>query len=596
MESDTIRERLAALRDVMRRESLDAFIFPSTDPHDGEYVPDRWQGRKWISGFGGSAGTAVVTMGEAALWTDSRYFIAAARQLEGTGFRLMREGVEGTPTIIGWLAMKLSTTRSPQVGIDGMSSPANAVHALAAGLRANGGITLRTNFDPLDAIWRNRPAVPLSPIAIHPLEYAGEGCREKVSRIRRALGERHAEGMLMTALDDIAWTLNLRGSDVECNPLFVSYLLIGPRDATLLVDRRKLTREVRSYLKDQGVETREYSDVRKAVASYGGYNMLMDPSRVNHTLFHSARCQVVGQESPVPYMKARKNPTEIEGFRRAMLRDGVAMARFLKWLGPAVEGGGVTELSASERLLGFRMEQDLFRGVSFPTISAYGENAAMVHYEPTPETSAPLRPEGLLLVDSGGQYLDGTTDITRTISLGAVTPEQRKAYTLVLKGHIQLAMLKFPEGASGTQLDALARKDMWREGFNFLHGTGHGVGSYLSVHEGPIGIRMEHRPAGFLPGMVVTDAPGLYLEGRFGVRIENTLLTVPHMETGFGRFLGFEPLTLCPIDTRPVIVGDLTPEEVGWLNGYHQRVRRELSPLLDQEHRQWLEEATREIG
>ncbi len=586
--NETICKRVEALREVMRREGINAFIFPSTDPHNGEYVPAHWEGRKWISGFDGSAGTAVVTMDDAALWTDSRYFLAAEEQLRGTGFSLMKERVEGTPSVSRWLGMKLSAVKSPVVGVDGTVNAAASVEALIAELRAEGGITVRTNFDPLDVIWADRPPVPADKAVIHPLEYAGEPCHEKLARIRQALKERHACGMLAAALDDIAWTLNLRGTDVHCNPVFVSYLLIEPERATLFIDRDKLTPDVEAYLKGEGVGTAGYADVSKALAAYGEYNILMDDGEINYNLFNAARCLKVVAPSPIPAMKAVKNNVEIEGFRNAMLRDGVVLVKFMRWLRPAVEAGGQTEMSVSARLEELRAAQPLYRGLSFDTIAAYQEHGAIVHYEPTPATDVPLRPEGFLLLDSGAQYLDGTTDITRTVALGPVTDEQRLVYTLVLKGHIGLELCRFPRGASGTQLDAIARKELWRYGLNYLHGTGHGVGSYLNVHEGPHQIRMEYKPAPLVEGMTVTDEPGIYLPGLFGVRTENTLLIAPYKETQFGRFLQFEPLTLCPIDTEPIILDMLTAEERDWLNAYHKTVYDRLSPHLDGEDLAWL--------
>ena len=586
--NETICKRVEALREVMRREGIDAFVFPSTDPHNGEYVPVHWEGRKWISGFDGSAGTAVVTMDDAAIWTDSRYFLAAEEQLRGTGFSLMKERIEGTPSISRWLGMKLSAVKSPVVGVDGAVNTAASVENMITELRAEGGITVRTNLDPLDIIWTDRPPVPQDKAVIHPLEYAGEPCHEKLARIRQALKERHACGMLAAALDDIAWTLNLRGTDVHCNPVFVSYLLIEPERATLFIDRGKLTPDVEAYLKGEGVGTAGYADVSKALAAYGEYNILMDDGEINYNLFNAARCRKVVAPSPIPAMKAVKNSVEIEGFRNAMLRDGIALVKFLRWLRPAVEAGGQTEMSVSAKLEELRAVQPLYRGLSFDTIAAYQEHGAIVHYEPTPETDVPLRPEGFLLLDSGAQYLDGTTDITRTVALGLVTDEQRLVYTLVLKGHIGLELCRFPRGASGTQLDAIARKDMWRYGLNYLHGTGHGVGSYLNVHEGPHQIRMEYKPAPLVEGMAVTDEPGIYLPGLFGVRTENTLLIAPWKETQFGRFLQFEPLTLCPIDTEPIILDMLAAEERDWLNAYHKTVYDRLLPHLDGEDIAWL--------
>ena len=589
--NDTICKRIEDLREVMRRESIDAFIFPSTDPHNGEYVPAHWEGRKWLTGFDGSAGTAVVTMNDAALWTDSRYFLAAEQQLQGTPFRLMKERVEGTPTITKWLGMKLATVASPTVGVDGMVNSAASVEHLIHELRAEGGITVRTNYDPLAVIWADRPPVPQDNVSVHPLEYAGEACHDKLRRIRERLKELHACGMLVSALDDIAWSLNLRGTDVHCTPVFVAYLLIEPECATLFIDKEKLTPEVEAYLRGEGVATAGYDDVGRALAAYGEYNILMDAAETNYTLYNMPRCLKVAAPSPIPAMKAVKNDVEMQGFRNAMTRDGVAMAKFLRWLRPAVEAGGQTEMSVSAKLEQLRAEQPLYRGLSFDTIAAYQEHGAIVHYEPTPETDATLRPEGLLLLDSGAQYLDGTTDITRTIALGPLSDEQRRVYTLVLKAHIALELCRFPRGASGTQIDAIARACLWRYGFNFLHGTGHGVGSYLSVHEGPHQIRMEYKPAPLVEGMTVTDEPGLYLPSRFGVRTENTLLIVPGGETDFGRFLQFESLTLCPIDTEPLVRTMLTDEETAWLNAYHKAVYDRLSPHLDDDTRAWLAEA-----
>lgn len=588
----TTNEKLHALRAVMKREKIDAFIFPSTDPHNGEYVPDHWKGREWISGFNGSAGTAVVTMAAAALWTDSRYFIAAEEQLRGTEYVLMKLKMPGTPPIADWLGKKLAVEGGTVVGIDGMVNAASEVESLIADMQKRGGITVRTNFDPLEELWEDRPAIPENKAEVHPLEYAGETAASKLERIRKALKELHAQGMLVTALDDIAWTLNLRGSDVHCNPVAVSYLLIDSQKATLYINKVKLTEETRLYLTENGIETDDYGNVRKGIAEYPDYSILLDDNEVNYTLFKAARCpQIIRATSPIPYMKAQKNETEINGFRAAMLRDGVAMVKFLKWLKPAVEAGGQTEMSLDRKLTALRAEQPLFRDISFDSIFGYEHHGAIVHYEATPETDIEVKPRGLLLMDTGAQYLDGTTDITRTVALGDITEEQRHAYTLVLKGHIGLAMAKFPERASGTQLDILARQAMWREGMNFMHGTGHGVGSYLNVHEGPHQIRMEWKPAPLVAGMTVTNEPGLYLEGKFGIRTENTMIVTPYKETAFGRFLQLEPLTLCPIDTAPIDFSMMTAEEIDWLNQYHKTVYEKLSPLLDDEEREWLNTA-----
>ena len=604
-----INQRLEDLREVMRREHLAAFIFPSTDPHQSEYVADHWKGREWISGFNGSAGTAVVTMNAAALWTDSRYFLAAEEQLEGTEFQLMKLKMEGTPTIAEWLGKEITANRHPyedwtEVGVDGWCSSANSVKEMIADLRKENGITLRTNFDPLRQIWMDRPSIPQNPIEIYPIEYAGESCHDKIARIRQALRQRHADGMLMAALDEIAWTVNLRGSDVHCNPVFVSYLLISSKSVTLYINKKKLTPEVSAYLKAEDIRVEDYEQVKNGLKNYFEYNILLDPDEVNYALYEVVRnkgkmndlpkTEIVEEESPVKRMKTVKNEREIAGFRSAMLKDGIAMVKFLRDLElriKKIENEPLTEIGIDEILTALRAEQPLFRGISFDTIAGYAEHGAIVHYEATPETDIPLRPEGFLLLDSGAQYLDGTTDITRTIALGPLTDEMKKVYTLVLKGHIQIELCKFPSGSSGTQIDILARQAMWREGLNYLHGTGHGVGTYLNVHEGPHQFRMEWKPAPLVAGMTITDEPGIYLAGKFGVRIENTLLVVPYMETEFGKFLQFKSLTLCPIDKSPIVVEMLTREEIDWLNGYHQHVYDTLSPHLTSEENEWLRTA-----
>lgn len=589
-----IAERLETLREELRREHLSAFVFPTTDPHNSEYTAEHWKGREWISGFTGSAGTAVVTLKSAALWTDSRYFIQAAEQLKGTEFQLMKLKIEGTPTISEWIASELSTSdsqSSTEIGMDGMVNTVAVVEKMKEELKQRGGITVRTNFDPLARIWKDRPQIPQSPVEIQPMELAGEETTSKLIRIRQALRARHADGMLVTALDDIAWTLNLRGSDVHCNPVFVSYLLIASDKATLYINKVKLTVEVRDYLKSQGVETADYSEVSKGLKDYFEYNILLDPDEVCYTLYQQVTRNIVRGASPIATMKTVKNEREQQGFRSAMLKDGIAMVKFLKWLDENIGKQTLTEIAVSDKLESLRAEQPLYRGLSFDTIAGYEAHGAIVHYEATPETDIPLHAAGFLLLDSGAQYQDGTTDITRTIALGPLTEEQRRVYTLVLKGHIQIERCKFPAGASGTQIDILARESLWREGLNYLHGTGHGVGSYLSVHEGPHQFRMEWKPAPLVTGMTITDEPGIYLEGKFGVRIENTLLIIPYKQTEFGQFLQFESLTLCPIDTRPIVKELLLPEEIAWLNDYHQQVLTALSPHLDGEEKEWLKDA-----
>lgn len=589
----TIQERLTILRQVMKEQGIHAFIFPSSDPHNSEYVAEHWKGREWISGFNGSAGTAVVTLKHAALWTDSRYFIAAAEQLAGTEYLLMKDRLPDTPSISEWIAQELSDYESPVVGVDGT---VNTYAYLCELINELNIATFVTNLDPLATVWKDRPSIPNGKIVLHPLEYAGESTTSKINRIREYLQAHHADGLLVTALDEIAWTLNLRGKDVHCNPVFVSYLLISQDSVMFFVNEEKLPDDVRNYLLEEAVSVEPYEAVLDKVKGYKGRRLLMDPTSVNYNLVTAVdKTKRILGISPIPMMKAVKNKTEQDGFRAAMLRDGIAMVKFLAWLKPAVEAGGQTEITLDEHLTALRAEQPLFKGISFDTIVGYEAHGAIVHYEATPETDIPVKPYGLVLIDSGAQYQDGTTDITRTIALGSLTEEQRRVYTLVLKGHIQLDMCQFPDGVCGSQIDAIARESMWREGYNYMHGTGHGVGSYLNVHEGPHQIRMEWRPAPLHAGMTVTDEPGLYLEGKFGVRIENTLLIVPAETTPFGKFLKFETLTLAPIDTTPIIQDMLTPEELTWLNNYHHRVYETLSPYLEKNEKKWLEEATRPL-
>ena len=429
-----------------------------------------------------------------------------------------------------------------------------------------------------------------------------------MTRIREALRQLHADGMLMAALDDIAWTLNLRGTDVHCNPVFVAYLLISSKDVTLFVNQAKLTAEVSDYLKSEGIQVEDYEQVENGLKKYFEYNILLDPDEVNYRLYEVVKSkgrqndlpktEIVENESPVKRMKTVKNETEIAGFRSAMLKDGIAMTKFLCWLSGYIgksEISELTEIAIDQKLTSLRAEQPLYRDISFDTIAGYGAHAAIVHYEATPETDIPLQPKGMLLLDSGAQYLDGTTDITRTIALGPLTEEEKKIYTLVLKGHIQIELCKFPSGSSGTQIDILARKDMWREGLNYLHGTGHGVGTYLNVHEGPHQFRMEWKPAPLVAGMTITDEPGIYLPDRCGARTENTLLIVPYKETEFGRFLQFESLTLCPIDKAPIVREMMLPEEIQWLNDYHQHVFDALSSHLNPDEVEWLRKACEAI-
>ena len=570
--SNNINERVGKLRDYLRKNGLAAFIFPSTDPHQGEYVPEHWQTRKWISGSDGSAGTAVVTLSDAALWTDSRYYIAAEQQLQGTPFKLMKDGQAETPSIPEWLCQQL--TENNVVGVDGEVFTETEIEEMQAAL-GKAGIMLRTDLDPAEELWADRPPIPKNKVEIQPLEFAGESAESKIERVRQALREQKANGILISQLDDIAWLLNLRGSDVHCNPVFVSYVLLTLDEVTLFIDSEKLDDSVKNYLNKIGVRVKPYGEFQTlSISPLKGEDKAQKASPLRGGLVGS--------------LKSIKNAAEIAGFRRAMIRDGVAMVKFLHWLKPAVEAGGQTELSIDRKLTALRAEQDLYRGFSFDTIAAYGPHGAIVHYEATPESDVKLEPKGFLLLDSGTQYQDGTTDITRTIALGPLTDEERLDYTLVLKGHIRLALTRFPDGISGTQIDALARYAMWQHGINYGHGTGHGVGSYLCAHEGPHQIRHTWKPAPLHAGMTVTNEPGIYRQGKHGVRIENTMLIVEDGETEFGKFLRLEPLTLCPIDLTPVLWNMMTAEEVAYINAYHEKVYEELSPLLTEEERLWL--------
>lgn len=587
-----IRERVALLRTFMQEKEIRAFIVPSTDPHSGEYVPEFWESRKWISGFTGSAGTAVITDETGGLWTDSRYFLQAASQLEDTGIMLFKDRLPETPSIAEWLGSVLSP--GDKVGIDGWVNTTAEAENLQKQLQAY-GLQLVSTEDPFQRIWKDRPSLPLNPPFILPLSYAGKNCTEKIAEIREQIFLNHADAILLSALDEIAWTLNLRGSDVHCNPVFVSYLFITDTTTTLYILPEKITPEIKQYLNDNQIEVKPYQAIEADLHHYTGKGIQLTPG-TNYALYQAAsHNQIIRHESPVLYMKAIKNGTEIQGFHHAMIKDGIAMVKFLFWLKNTVKNSQETELSIDRKLYNLRAEQKDFKGISFDTIAGYQAHGAIVHYEATEETNATLHPEGLLLLDSGAQYLDGTTDITRTIVLGPVTKEQKTDFTLVLKGFIELSMAEFPHGTCGTQLDVLARQFMWKFGINYGHGTGHGVGHFLNVHEGPHQFRMNHMPALLLPGMTVTNEPGIYKAGKHGVRTENTMLIVKSKETEFGAFYKFEPLTLCPIDKEAILPDMLSYEEKQWLNNYHSLVYDRLNASLNTDEQAWLKEATSPI-
>ena len=595
MENLTIKARITALRSYMKDKRMNAFIIPSTDPHMSEYVAPHWQSREWMSGFTGSAGTVVVTLNEAALWTDSRYFLQAAEQLQGTDIQLMKDGLSETPSIEDWLMEKLQA--GDTVGFDGYVFSTAEAKRLISLFKDKGKMNVDFLNDPLTAIWPDRPALPSDPALVYPTAYAGKEAKTKLRDIREVIKTQGMDALLVSALDEIAWTLNLRGTDVHCNPVVISYLFISQDDAHLFIDPQKVTSEVQAHLQEAGVTWHDYTDIKTFAAQIEEQHLLISDSKTNIQVFtyFDAHCHIHSDTSPIAAMKAIRNDVEIAGIRRAMQRDGVALVKFLMWLEKAVPKGDETEISVDRKLHELRAAQPLYIGESFDTIAGYGPHAAIVHYEATPETDVPLKPRGFLLLDSGAQYLDGTTDITRTIALGPLTQEEKEDYTLILKGHIDLAMAVFPKGTRGAQLDVLARMPIWKKRLNYLHGTGHGVGHYLNVHEGPQSIRMQENPVPLEVGMVTSNEPGIYKADSHGIRTENLVLTVPAGEGMFGEYLKFETITLCPIDKRPILRELLTSEEIEWLNAYHQQVYDTLSPDLNIEERYWLAQATSAI-
>ena len=590
----SIKERIHALRMTFRPNNIKAFIIPSTDPHLSEYVAPYWMSREWISGFTGSAGTAVILMDKAGLWADSRYFLQAEKELEGSGITLYKEMLPETPSITKFLCQNLKPGES--VSIDGKMFSVQQVEQMKEDLAP---YQLQVNLfgDPLKNIWKDRPSMPDAPAFIYDVKYAGKSCGEKVAAIRTELKEKGIFALFLSSLDEIAWTLNLRGSDVHCNPVIVSYLLVTQDDVVYFISPEKITQEVNEYLQEQQVSLRKYDEAESFLNSFAGENILIDPKKTNYAIYSAINpaCKVVRGESPVTLLKAIRNEQEIAGIHHAMQRDGVALVKFLKWLEASVLSGKETELSVDRKLHEFRAAQPLYMGESFDTIAGYKEHGAIVHYSATEESDVTLQSKGFLLLDSGAQYLDGTTDITRTIALGELTEEEKTDYTLILKGHIALAMAKFPAGTRGAQLDVLARMPIWSHGMNFLHGTGHGVGHFLSVHEGPQSIRMNENPIVLQPGMVTSNEPGVYKAGSHGIRTENLTLVCKDKEGMFGEYFKFETITLCPICKKGIIKEMLTAEEVKWFNDYHQTVYKKLSPSLNEEEKKWLLEATKAI-
>jgi Xaa-Pro aminopeptidase len=594
-----VKQRITALRQLMKSQRIHAYVIPSGDAHMSEYVPTFWRRREWISGFTGSAGEVVVTHQKSALWTDGRYFLQAEAQLAGSGVALMRLGIPGTPTIPVWLAKNLKA--GMRVGVDPRLLSVGQYHKLKGELADHAIELVGIEENLIDELWTDRPAAPDGPIQVHPVAYAGERFQDKLKRVRRAMAEGGAGAHVVAALDCIAWLFNVRGSDVAHNPVVIAYAIITRNRAVLFTDLNKVTPELRRVF-GASVEIRDYDKFRAALLGVAKNEgpVWIDPSTTNYWIagLLSSKARLIMKESPIVAFKGAKNKVEIRGARNAHVRDGVAMVRFLYWLDQALGEEKVTELTVADKLCELRSKSKMFRGESFETIAGYAAHGAIIHYSATPETDVQLRRKGLFLIDSGGQYVDGTTDITRTIALSAPNAEQKDAFTRVLKGHIQIALASFPEGTSGRQLDTLARKALWEVGRDYGHGTGHGVGSYLSVHEGPHSISPT-RDTGvpLVPGMVCSNEPGYYKAGEWGIRTENLIYVVGDKEKSRNGkpFYTFENLTLCPIDTRLIDTRLMSPAEIRYLNAYHARVKKTLSRFLSTKEAAWLSKATRPI-
>lgn len=584
---EQIKNRISLLREAMKQQGIAACIIPGTDPHASEYIADYWKEREWISGFDGSAGTAVVTLKGAGLWTDSRYFLHAAEQLEGTGIELMKQGLPETLEILPWLATQL--TKGEKVGVNSQMFSVNGYSAMKANLKMS-DLNL-VSIDLPGMVWTDRPTLPLIPFFVFDTKFAGKPASEKLTLVRDEMKKEHAEVFVISALDDIAWLFNIRGNDVNYNPVVIAYALVEKEKATLFITPEKLTYDTNAYLESQHVHVLAYNEIYETLKKLSPSKaVLVDGGKLNQALFESipSGCDIRNTMSPIFKLKSVKNDVEMEGVRRAMLKDGVALTRFFIWLEENLKSGALSEISISDKLRAFRSEQENFMGESFGTIAGYAGHGAIVHYHALPETEASLKAENILLLDSGGQYMDGTTDITRTVALGSPTAQQKTDNTLVLKGHIALATAIFPAGTRGSQLDILARKAMWDLGLNYGHGTGHGVGHFLCVHEGPQSIRMDENPTVLQPGMMISNEPGMYRTNEYGIRIENLVHVIPAQKTEYGQFLQFETLTLFPIDQHLINFDLLNRSEIEWLNEYHQRVYETISPKLNEYEREWL--------
>lgn len=592
--SNTYSRRIEALRALMDSQNIEAVIIPQADPHLSEYLASHWQARRWFSGFSGSAGDLVVTAEDALLWTDSRYFLQAARQLEGSGIQLMKDGVPGTPSIKDWLADNLKA--GSMVGVDGMLFSAPALEELKNRLAVK-NISVDCHFDAVSPLWNDRPEMPMGEIYIHDSAYAGESARSKIERIRQFMKSKDCQATFISALDEIAWTLNIRCDDVKHTPVATAYLLISEDSTLLFIAPEKVSADTLEYLNAEGVETRPYDTAATAIALLTAKRIMVEPAHTSGAMMDTMGKRAIPvQFSPASMFKAQKNDVQIQGIRKAMERDGAVLVNaFMEIEKRLKEGTVTTEMDVAEILRRNRSRSTMFRDESFGTIAGYGPHGAIVHYEADAESNSTLAPSGLLLIDSGAQYLDGTTDITRTICLGTPTPEEVRDFTLVMKGHISLASQMFPEDTRGAQLDALARRFLWNEGLTYLHGTGHGVGHFLGVHEGPQSIRLNYVDFPLLPGMITSNEPGLYRSGVHGIRCENLVLTVKALENEFGTFMRFETLTLFPFDLNLFDTSIMTDQEIEWVNNYHATVRERLTPLLNQEGAAWLESKTQPL-
>lgn len=589
-----INNRLNKLRTAMQKQGVAAYIVPGTDPHAGEYFADYWKERDWISGFDGSAGTAVITKDKACVWVDSRYYIQADVQLKDTGFVAMKMGLPETPDMLNWIAAGLQP--GDRVGVNPLLFSVNAFLSMRNQFSLNGIELVQT--DLIQPIWEDRPALPEQKIFVYDVAFAGQTCLEKIALLRQKIKEAHADVFVLNTLDDIAWLFNIRGKDVTYNPVATAYALVDDTEAVIYISPEKLSEEVRSYFASQQVLVKDYQQIYKDLGSISkDKRVLLDGSKINQSLFEAIApaCAVINRMSQVTLLKSIKNETEISGMRQAMIKDGVALTRFFMWLESTVSSGELTEISIAEKLYNFRAEQSNFFGESFGTIAGYAGHGAIVHYKADEQSNAKILPEGILLLDSGGQFFEGTTDITRTITLGNPTPQQKTDFTLVLKGHIGIATAVFPVGTRGSQLDILARKAMWDRRLNYGHGTGHGVGHFLNVHEGPQNIRMDENPVTLQPGMFISNEPGLYRTDEYGIRTENLIMVTPDLQSEFGQFLRFETLTLFPIDTNLIDKDLLTKAEIDWLNAYHQQVYEKIAPQLNEVEREWLRDKTKAI-